>query len=104
MVGAGIVVFAAKVSVHTSIHALGFLLATVLAIISCNSYYRDRSPKILILAIAFTLLDLQQLMELSEAIQLFDFNTPIPFLGIEMVHAVSFATVTFLLAGVVKKR
>ena len=104
VVGAGIAVVAAKFSLHTSIHVLGFLMATVLVVISCNSYYRERSPKILLLTIAFAFLTLQQMMELSEAVQVFNFNATIPFLGIELVHTVSFATVAFLAAGVLKKR
>jgi hypothetical protein len=92
-----------KFDVHTSIHVLGFLLASLLVVVSFNSYYRERSVKVLFLAIAFILLDVHQLMELFESLGTFDVNTPIPLLGIELIHTVSFATVVFLAAGLLKK-
>lgn len=93
----------AKFDVHMSIHVLGFFLATLLVVVSCNSYYRERSLKVLFLAIAFVLLDLHQLMELFGSLGIFDVNIPIPLLGIELIHTVSFATVVFLAAGLLKK-
>jgi hypothetical protein len=102
-VGAGIGLILARFDVHMSIHVLGFLLATLLVVVSCNSYYRERRLKVLFLAIGFGLLDLQQLMELIGFFGIFDFNMPIPLLGIEMIHTVSFATVAFLAVGLLKK-
>jgi hypothetical protein len=101
--GAGIGLILAKFDVHMSIHVLGFLLATLLVVVSCNSYYRERTLKVLFLAIGFGLLDLQQLMELIGFFGIFDVNMPIPLLGIETIHTVSFATVVFLAVGLLKK-
>jgi hypothetical protein len=102
-VGGGIGLILAKFDVHMSIHVLGFLLATLLVVVSCNSYYRERRLKVLFLAIGFGLLDLQQLMELIGYFGILDVNMPIPLLGIEMIHTVSFATVVFLAVGLLKK-
>lgn len=102
-ISAGIGLILVRLNVHMAIHVVGFLLATLLAVVSCNSYYRDRRPKILLLAIAFILLDLQQLMELSESLWGLNVNIPVPLLGIEFIHVISFATVAFLAAGVLRK-
>ena len=102
-IGTGIGLIIVKLNVHMAIHVIGLLLATLLAVVSCNSYYRDRRPKILLLAIAFILLDLQQFMELSESFLSLKVNVPVPLLGIELSHLISFATVAFLAAGVLRK-
>ena len=101
--GTGIGLILVKLNLHMALHVIGFLLATLLAVISCNSYYRYRRPKILLLAIAFILLDLQQMMELSESLWSLNINTPVPLLGIEFIHIISFATVVFLAAGIIRK-
>ncbi len=93
----------AKFDVHMSIHVLGFFLAALLVVVSCNSYYRERSLKVLFLAVAFVLLDLHQLLELVGSLGIFDVNMPIPLLGIELIHTVSFAAVVFLAVGLLKK-
>ncbi len=102
-IGAGIGLILVKLNVHMAIHVAGFLLATLLAVVSCNSYYRDRRQKILLLSIAFILLDLQQSMELFESLWSLNINIPVPLLGIELIHIISCATVAFLAAGVLSK-
>lgn len=94
---------AAKANVHIAIHLVGILLATLLAVVSWNSYYRNPSSKILLLAIAFALLDLSQIMETLESLGVMFVNLSLPLLGIEFIHTVSFATVALLAAGVLKK-
>lgn len=103
VVGGGIGLIIAKLDVHMSLHVLGFLLATFLAVVSCRSYFRDRSQKVFLLAVAFVLLDLHQLLEAFESFGILAVNLTLPLLGIELIHAVSFATVVFLAAGVLKK-
>ncbi len=86
-----------------AIHAMGIALATLLAVVSCNAYLRDRRPKILLLTIGFLLLGMQQVMESVESLGFAVVNTSLPLVGIEVMHAVSFGTVLFLAAGVLKK-
>lgn len=100
---AGISLIVARLNVHVAIHVIGFLLATILAIVSCNSYYRERRSKILLLSIAFIFLEFQQLMELSQSLLSLDVIVPVPLIGIEFNHLISFATVAFLTVGVLGK-
>ena len=93
----------ARFNLHLSLHVVGVLLAGLLALISWTSYFRDRRPKIGLLAFAFLFLTLHQLLELSESLGSFYVNFPVPFLGIEIIHLVSFCTVVFLAAGILKK-
>jgi hypothetical protein len=93
----------AKLDVHMAIHAVGIALAALLAVVSCNSYLRDRRPKVLLLTVGFLLLGLQQVMESFESLGFAVVNTPLPLVGIELLHAVSFGTVLFLAAGVLKR-
>jgi len=92
-----------RTNLHLSLHVVGVLLAALLAILSWASYFRDRRPKIGLLALAFVLLTFHQLLELSESLGSVYVNFPVPFLGIEMIHLVSFCTVAFLAAGILKK-
>ena len=100
---AGVGLILAKLSVHMTLHIIGFLLAGFLAIVSCNSYRRDRRAKILLLVIAFVLIDLQQLLELFESAGVYNVNIAVPVLGIELVHFVSFSSIAFLAAGILRK-
>jgi hypothetical protein len=93
----------AKLNIHMAIHALGIALAALLAVVSCNAFLRDRRPKIFLLTIAFLLLGVQQVMESLDSLGFAVMNTPLPFVGIELLHAVSFGAVFFLAAGVLKK-
>ena len=93
----------AKLNFHMAIHAVGITLAALLAVVSCNAFLRDRRPKILLLTIAFLLLGVQQVMESLDSIGFAVVNTPLPLVGIELLHAVSFGAVLFLAAGVLKK-
>ena len=93
----------AKLNIHMAIHAVGIALAALLAVVSCNALLRDRRPKILLLAIAFLLLGVEQVMESFESLGFAVVNTPLPLVGIELLHAVSFGAVLFLAAGVLKK-
>ncbi len=93
----------ARLDLHLSLHIVGVLLAGLLAVLSWASYFRDRRPKIGLLAFAFVFLTLHQLLELSESLGSFYVNIPVPFLGIEIIHLVSFCTVVFLAAGILKK-
>jgi hypothetical protein len=93
----------ARINLHLSLHVVGVLLAGLLAILSWASYFRDRRPKICLLAFAFVLLTLHQLLELSESLGSAYVNLPVPFLGIEIIHLVSFSTVVLLAAGILKK-
>ena len=86
-----------------AIHLVGIALAALLAVVSCNAFLRDRRPKILLLAIAFLLLGAQQVMESLESLGFAVVNTPLPLVGIELLHAVSFGAVLFLALGVLKK-
>jgi hypothetical protein len=92
-----------KLNIHMTIHAMGITLAAVLAVVSCNAYWRDRRPKILLLTIAFLLLGVQQVLEASESLGLAVVNTQLPFVGIEFLHAISFGAILFLAAGVLMK-
>jgi hypothetical protein len=93
----------AKFDVHMAIHVLGIALAALIAVVSCNAFLRDRRPKVLLLAIAFLLLGVQQIMESFESLGFAVVNTPLPLVGIELLHAVSFGAILFLAAGVLKK-
>ena len=93
----------AKIDIHMAIHAAGITLAALLAVVSCNAFLRDRRSKILLLTIAFLLLGVQQVMESLESLGFTVVNTPLPLVSIELLHAVSFGTVLFLAAGVLKK-
>ena len=93
----------ARVNLHLSLHVVGVLLAGLLAFLSWASYFRDRRPKIGFLAFAFMFLTIHQLLELYGSLGSFDVNFPVPFLGIEIIHFVSFCTVVFLAAGILKK-
>ncbi len=93
----------AKFDIHMAIHVVGIALAALLAVVSCNSYLRDRRPKILFLSAAFLLLGVQQVMEALESLGFAVVNAPLPFIGIELLHVVSFGTVLFLAVGVLKK-
>jgi len=89
--------------IHMTIHAVGVALAAVLVTVSCTVYLRDSRPKILLLTIAFLLLGAQQVMEFLQSLGFAAVNMPLPFLGIELMHAVSVAAIAFLTAGVLKK-
>ena len=89
--------------IHMTIHVVGVALAAVLAVVSCNVYVRNRAPKILLLTIAFMLLEVEQVMEFFQSLGFTAVNIPLPFLGIELLHAVSFGAIAFLTAGVLKK-
>lgn len=89
--------------IHMTIHALGVSLAAVLGLVSCRVYVQNRTPKTLLLAIAFSLLGLDQVMELLQSLGFAAVNVTLPFLGIEAIHAVSFGAIAFLAAGVLKK-
>jgi hypothetical protein len=93
----------AKLNVHVALHAVGIALSTLVAVVSCNAFLRDRRPKILLLTIAFLLLGVEQVMESFDSLGFAVVNTPLPLVGIEFLHAVSFAAVLFLAAGVLKK-
>jgi heme A synthase len=92
-----------KFDIHMMIHIIGVGLAVVLAVISCRVYVRDSRPKMLLLMIAFVLLGVQQVMELFESLGFTLVNTPLPLVGIELMHAISFGAIAFLAAGVLKK-
>ena len=89
--------------IHLTIHVIGVALAAVLAVVSCNAYLRDSRPKILLLTIAFMLLGAEQVMEFLQSLGFTAVMTPLPFLGIELMHAVSVGAIAFLTAGVLKK-
>jgi hypothetical protein len=89
--------------IHMTIHVLGVALAAVLAVVSCNVYLRDLRPKILLLTVAFLLLGVEQVMELLQSLGFGGVNVQLPFVGIELLHAVSFGAIAFLTAGVLKK-
>lgn len=93
----------ARFNLHLSLHIVGLLLAALLAVLSWASYFRDRRPKIGFLALALLFLTLHQLLELSESLGSVYVNFPVPFLGIEIIHLVSFGTVVFLAAGILKR-
>ena len=93
----------ATFDLHLSLHIVGLLLACLLTVISSISYFRDRRPKIGFLSLAFFFLTLHQLLELSESLGSAYVNFPVPFLGIEIIHLVSFGTIVFLAAGILKK-
>src|SRR5208282_5536798 len=92
----------ARFNLHLSLHIVGLLLACLLAVVSFASYFRDRRPKIGLLALAFLFLALHQLLELAESLGSVYVNFPVPFLGIEIIHLVSFVTVVFLAVGILK--
>lgn len=92
-----------KLDIHMAIHAAGISLAVLLAVVSCNAYLRDRRPKILLLTIAFLFLGAQQMMEALESLGFSVVNTPVPLIGIELMHAVSFGAILFFAVGVLKK-
>ena len=92
-----------RFDLHLSLHVVGVLLAGFLTLLSWTSYLRDRRPKICFLAFAFLFLTLHQLLELFESLGSFYVYFPVPFVGIEIIHLVSFCTVVFLAAGILKK-
>lgn len=93
----------ARLNIHMAIHVMGIALATLVAVVSCNAYLRDPSPKILLLSISFLLLVIEQVMEALESLGFAVVMMPLPFVGIELLHVVSFGMVLFLAAGVLKK-
>ena len=93
----------AKLDIHMAIHAMGIALAALIAVVSCNAYFRDPTPKLLLLSIAFLLLVVEQVMEGLESLGFAAVMMPLPFVGIELLHVVSFGMVLFLAAGVLKK-
>lgn len=93
----------ARLDIHMAIHAAGIALAVLLAVVSCNAYLRDRRPKILLLTVAFLFLGVQQVMEAFESLGFAIVNTPVPLVGIELMHVVSFGAILFFAAGVLKK-
>jgi hypothetical protein len=101
LVGMGLLVDQFKI--HMTIHAVGVALAAVLAVVSCNVYLRDSRPKILLLTIAFLFLGVEQVLEFLQSLGFAVVNMPLPFLGIELSHLVSFGAIAFLTAGVLKK-
>jgi hypothetical protein len=101
LVGMGLLIDGFQI--HMTIHAVGVALAAVLGVVSCSVYSRDSRPKILLLTIAFLLLGAEQVMEFLQSLGFAAVNTPLPFLGIELTHAVSFGAIAFLTAGVLKK-
>ena len=103
MIAAALGLLIDKLDIHMAIHATGIILAGVIAFVSFNSYLRDRRPKILLLTIAFVLLEVEQVMESLESLGVSLVNAPLPFVGIEVTHAISFGAVLFLAAGVLKR-
>jgi len=93
----------AKLNIHMAIHAMGIALAVLIAVVSCNAYLRDRSQKILLLSVAFLLLVVEQVLEGLDSLGFVAVMTPLPFVGIELLHVVSFGMVLFLAVGVLKK-
>jgi hypothetical protein len=89
--------------IHMTIHTVGVALAAVLTFVACNAFMRNRTPKTLLLAIAFVLLEAEQLMEFSQSLGVSAVNITLPYLGIELIHAVSVGAIAFLTAGVLKK-
>jgi hypothetical protein len=89
--------------IHLTIHVIGVALAAVLTVVSCNAYFRDSRPKILLLTIAFMLLGAEQVMEFLQSLGFTAVMMPLPFLGIELMHVVSVGAIAFLAAGVLKK-
>jgi hypothetical protein len=92
-----------KFNVHMVIHITGIALAALLAVISCKVYLHDSRPKILLLTVAFLLIGVQQVLESFESLGFALVNAPLPFIGIELIHAVSFGAIAFLTAGVLKE-
>jgi len=97
------VILTAEFNLHLSLHVISILLASLIAVVSWRSYFRDPREKIGLLAIAFLLLDIHQVLELASSLGIANVNLTIPLLGIELIHAVSFSTVAFLAAGILKK-
>ena len=97
------ILLSTRLDLHLSLHIIGIMLATLIAIISWRSYIQDRRPKICLLAFAFLFLDLHQLLELFESLGMTFVNISLPLIGIELIHAISFGTIIFLAAGILKK-
>jgi hypothetical protein len=102
LAGLGLII-TTRFNVHLSLHIVGISLATLLAVVSWRSYFQDRRLKICLLAFAFLLLDLHQLLELFASIGITYVNASLPLVGIELIHVVSFGTIAFLAAAVLKR-
>jgi hypothetical protein len=90
-------------SVHILLHIVSLAIATFMVVVSWTSFLRARRSKILLLAIAFLLLDVQQLMEFFEVFGAFNPNLLLPLVGVEVMHSISFATIALFAAGVLKQ-